>query len=145
MAYTAPTPANLKLRYPDFAAIADAVIQYWIDDSTRGVDESWIEADYQPARLALAAHNMSRNGIGSGSNAQIPAGVTNFRSGSFAVSFTDSAAAQQAAGGYASTRYGQEYLEMLARNKGGPRVMGGGAIACNSGFNGYAGALPPYI
>lgn len=145
MAYIVPTPANLKLRYGDFSSVDDAVIQYWITDSARGVDESWSEADYQPARMALAAHNMSRNGIGTGSNAQIPAGVTNFRSGSFAVSFTDSAAAQQAAGGYSSTRYGQEYLEMLARNKAGPRVVGGGVLACNAGFNGFAGPLPPYI
>ena len=145
MAYIAPTPANLKLRYPDFSSVDDAVIQYWITDSARGVDESWFETDYQPARLALAAHYMSRNGVGSGSNAQIPAGVTAFRTGSMSVSFTDSAAAQQAAGGYSSTKYGQEYLEMLARNKGGPRVVGGGAIACNAGFNGYAGPLPPYM
>jgi hypothetical protein len=51
---------------------------------------------------------------------------------------------QAVAGGWMSTTYGQQYLELLQRNRGGARVVGGGALLCGDGYNGYAGPLPPW-
>ena len=144
MAYTPPTIRMLQVRYPAFACADEAVIQYWLDDAARTVDESWSEGDFAVARMALAAHNMARQGVISTS--QVPAGVTDFKSGSFSVSLSSEAATIAAKGGFASTIYGQEFAELLRANKGGPRVVGGGAVPCgNYGFNGYAGPLPPYL
>lgn len=124
MAYIAPTPADLKTRYPAFAAVADQTVQYWLTDAQRFVDTSWREVDYAPALMAAAAHWMARAGLGVGPAAGIPAGVTSFRSGSFSVQIAEGAASASAAGGWASTIYGQEYRGMLYRNKGGPRATG---------------------
>jgi hypothetical protein len=147
MPYTAPTIATLKLRYPAFAAVADPTLQYWIADSASGVDETWIEADYQPARLALAAHRMTLSGVavpGSDVSGFAAAGVESFRSGAFSANFSADAVRIAVAGGLESTAYGREYLDLLRKNRGGPRVTASGAAGCCTGFNGFAGPLPPW-
>ncbi|TZG25583.1 DUF4054 domain-containing protein [Sphingomonas montanisoli] len=146
MAYTVPTAANLKARYPAFSSVDNTIVDYWIDDAKRYVDESWIEADYAPSIMAAAAHHMAREGLGAASGGgQIPAGVERFKSGAMDVSFNSDAVKAQIAGGWASTRYGLEYSEALARNKAGPRISGGagGAPYCGA-YNGFAGPLPPW-
>lgn len=143
MAYTAPPPATLKLRYPAFSAVPDATVQYWLTDAQRFVDQSWSEVDYAPAIMAAAAHGMTVEGIGVAASS-IPAGVTRFRSGSMDVAFSEAAATASVEGGWKATRYGLEYLALLARNRGGARVVGGGAAVRNDGFNGWAGPLPSW-
>jgi hypothetical protein len=145
MAYDAPTPAELKLRYPAFSTVADEDADYWLADAQRYVDTSWGEGDYAPALMAVAAHHMAGAGLVTGAGLNIPAGVERFRSGSFDIAFSGDAVKAQVTGGWGSTKYGQEYLELLARNKGGPRVAAGGAVPnwpCS--FNGWAGPIPPY-
>jgi hypothetical protein len=146
MAYTPPTPTDLKLRYSAFALVEDATVQYWLTDAQRAVDTSWIEADYAPALMAYAAHRMTEERVAglSGGSGGIPAGVTRFRSGSMDVAFSEAAATQQAEGGLQSTRYGKEYARLLRLSKGGPRVIGGGIAPGGCGFNGFAGPLPPW-
>lgn len=124
MAHTAPTPADLKLRYDAFAAVDDAKVQYWLTDALRFVDTSWDEHDYAPALMAAAAHHMALRKLGTDVTAQIPAGVTSFKSGDFSASIAESAAARSAAGGWAATEYGLEFKALLRRNKGGPRLVG---------------------
>lgn len=123
MAYSVPAAADLKARYPAFAAVADATVDYWIADSRRFVDTSWIEADYAPALMARAAHSMAGEGLGAATAAEaIPAGVTRFKSGDMDVSISEGAATALAAGGLASTRYGREFQAILRRNFAGPRL-----------------------
>lgn len=129
MAYEAPTPTTLKARYPAFAAVEDATIDYWLTDSLRFVDSSWIEDDRAPAMMALAAHQMALSGIGTQSGAAaLPAGVTRFRSASMDVSVSESAASAAAKGGYGSTRYGLEFQALQRRSFGGPRVIAAGRV-----------------
>jgi hypothetical protein len=142
MPYATPTAAELKLRYAAFAAVDDAVVDYWIADALRGVDTSWIESDYAPALMALAAHRMVENsvaGLAGGAVAGLAGtGLTSFKSGTFSANFSEAAATQAAEGGFESTRYGKEYLALLDRSKGGPRVTTQGVIPCR------AGLIPPY-
>lgn len=132
MPYTKPTPAHLAMRYPAFAAVDEAVRQYWLTDAERFVDESWREADYAPALMARAAHSMVRasvTGIAGGAVDGLAAsGVTSFKSGTFSASFSESAASLSAAGGLGSSEYGRDYLEMLYRNKGGGGVTAPGVV-----------------
>jgi len=129
MAYTAPTPDQLQARYPAFATVADATIQVWLTDAERFVDESWAEADYAPAIMALAAHNMALLGLevttGAGS---LPAGVTRFKSGTMDVTLSEAAASAASKGGYASTVYGREFQLLLRRNFSGPSVVAAGVV-----------------
>lgn len=151
MAYTVPTSGELKAFYPAFAAVEDATIDLYIarvsGASGADVDQSWTEGDYGPAILAAAAHRMARAGVlGTGSAAGgAAAGVDRFRSGSVDIQFNSDAVKQAVNGGWPSTIYGQDYLELLARNRGGPLVTPGGSVCINDGFNGYAGPLPPLV
>lgn len=129
MAYDAPTPDDLKARYTAFADVADETVQLWLTDAESFVDQSWIEADYAPALMALAAHNMALEGLGASSGAAaLPAGVTRFRSGAMDVTVSEKAANEKASGGYQATRYGQAYARLLRKNHGGPRVIAVGRV-----------------
>lgn len=125
MAYTVPTAADLKARYPGFAAVADATVTYWITDALRTVTTAWIEADYPIAIMLLAAHELAQQGLEAGDAAGLPPGVTRFRSGSMEVGISESMAS---ATGYASTRYGREFLIYLKRSRGGPILTAVGKV-----------------
>lgn len=130
MPHTAPTASDLKARYPAFADTLDATVDIWITDAQRIVTTSWDEADYAPAIMALAAHSMALGGLEASGSASLPAGVTRFRSASIDVSITERAANASVAGGYGSTRYGQEFEIMLRRNIGGMRLVAAGRTLC---------------
>lgn len=138
MAHIKPAPADARLRYPALAGLDDATWQYWLADAERMVDQSWPEPDYAPALIALAAHNLTRAGAGPASPmGSVPAGLTSFKSGGMSLSFSDTAAAQSAKGGYESTTYGQEWLDMARRRGAGPIATGGGHAVCG----GYRSSL----
>lgn len=118
MAYAAPTPADLKVKYPAFAAVPDATIQVYLNDAP--VDETWSERDYAAAIMAWSAHEMVGAGIGANEvAAYAAAGVSRLKSGTLDVSFATGASGST---GYESTGYGRSWLELLRRNKGGPRI-----------------------
>lgn len=126
MAYSPPTTSDLKARYPAFGPVSDENIQYWLTDAERFVDQSWMEGDYSPALIAVAAHNMMAAGVTglatSALGSLLAKGVTQFKSGTFSGEFSDEAIKQALAGGWASTKAGQEYLLLLRRNKIGAGV-----------------------
>ncbi|MEG3086176.1 DUF4054 domain-containing protein [Sphingomonas sp. PB4P5] len=124
MPYDLPTPANLKLRYAAFATVDEARVQYWLTDAERFVDTTWGEADYAAALMAKAADSMVRNavpGVVQGVTADLPAGVTSFRSASFSATVTEAAANRSITG---SNPYGAEFALLQRRNFGGPRLVG---------------------
>lgn len=125
MAYSVPTSADLKVRYPGFSTVADATVNYWIADAQRVVTEAWIEADYPIAIMLHAAHEMATAGLEAGDVAALPQGVTRFRSGSMDVGMAESLAS---ATGYQATRYGREFLVYLKRNRGGAIVVSPGRV-----------------
>lgn len=128
--YAKPLPAHLKARYPAFADVDAGTIQYWLTDAERYVTDAWTEGDYAAGLMALAAHNMALAGYGTDAAALsgIPAGVTRMKSGSLELGFTDSAANARVAGDLSATRYGQEYLALLARNRSGPLIQPTGVV-----------------
>jgi hypothetical protein len=125
MAHTVPTAADLKARYPGFAAVPDATVNYWITDSQRIVTSAWIEADYPIALMLLAAHELAMAGLEAGEAAGLPQGVTRFSSGSMDVAFAEGLAS---ATSYGSTRYGREFQTLLRRNRGGAIVTAPGTV-----------------
>lgn len=139
MAYPLPSPADLRARYPAFSdttAIPDATIQYWLDYVVgENVDQSWSDPAGARAQMAAAAHRMAEAGVlASASSDDDMTGVSSFKSGTFQVQFADAYVAQQAAGGWESTRYGRDYLDLLRANKGGPGFTSAGSIPCGYGF-----------
>lgn len=129
-----PIPSGLlaifRIRYPAFATVSDEIVEYWLDDALTIVTDSWIEADRDPAQMALAAHNLALTGYGTsgGAVSSLAAmGITDFKSASMSVSFDAETVRRSGNGGYSSTRYGVQFLTYLRRNVGGPRLVGCGA------------------
>ena len=118
-----PTPANLKARYPAFASVADETVQYWLTDAERFVDTSWLEVDYAPALMAVAAHNMAMAGVLPGEATLALTGVSSFKSGTFSANISDAAQQSAAKGGWGATKYGLEFKAILHRNFSGPRLV----------------------
>lgn len=136
--YVVPDAALLKGVFTKFANVADPVVDFWISRATRRVDESWTEGDYQMGIMTLAAHYMTLEGLGSGTESQLAAeGLSDFksvRSGQF--SFTrkdgDGGNSDASDGELGSTNYGRRHLELLRVNVGGARVTPGGSIPDHS-------------
>lgn len=113
MAYTKPTAANLKARFPAFAAVADASVEYWIDEGDEQTGR-WPETGRDKAVMAYAAHRMAEQGMGQG---VVPAGVTSFKSGTFSATVSDAVAGLT---GFDATVYGREFVSLRRRAFFGP-------------------------
>lgn len=121
MPYLAPTPTDLKMRFPAFAGVPDPVIQGALDEAGGRVDLSWREVDYQPAMLLYAAHVMTLDGLGTGAEAEAAkagmGGFKSFRSGQLSLDRGSAGSGSSAgAGGLASTSYGARFLALLRFN-----------------------------
>ena len=68
--YTAPVLADFRTRFPEFANVADPLVQAALDEAARttindpgnDVTQNWCEGDYADATLYLAAHLLTING-----------------------------------------------------------------------------------
>lgn len=131
MAYTAPTPTELKAVFAAFADVPDATVQYWLGRAALSVDESWAEADFAHARMLLAAHLMVLNGLGAGAEAEMAAaGAAGFKvmkSASLSLERFDPPSSRRA-GLYDGTSYGRQFAALLAVNRGGPRLTNTGTV-----------------
>lgn len=141
--YTDPTPADIKADFAAFSAVDDAAIQRRIDRTGSYVDDSWMVSDYTYAKELLTAHYLTLDGLGSGTDAELASlglsGITQLRSASLTVAFSDRAAAAVAAGGeFDETSFGRRFKSLLIKNKSGPLTTGG----CDGGIAGAATDLP---
>jgi hypothetical protein len=123
MAWTAPTPADVKARFPAFAAVPDAAIQGALDEAALQVDETWVsEADFRLGRMLLAAHILTLDGLGTGAEAEAAgAGASGFkRMKSGQLELERFTAADSGAGSgdglLGTTSYGRRFLDLLKRN-----------------------------
>lgn len=116
---SAPTPDDLKTRFPVFAAIADAVLQAALDEAALQVGDNWItEADIRLGRLLLAAHILTLDGQGGGPEAAVIAagGFRRIRSGALELERFDPAGLDADPGTLGSTGYGRRFRELMQRN-----------------------------
>jgi hypothetical protein len=138
MAYVAPTPAELKSRYPAFANVDDAVVQSALDEAARQVDESWTEGDFATAQMLYACHVMTMNGVLSGAGGIQLASFRSIRSGALTL---ERGTVNGDDGSWLSgSEYGRRFLTLRRQNKGGMRVTGAG-VSCPSP---YSKDWPPF-
>lgn len=123
MAWTAPTPGDLKARFPAFAAVADPAIQGALDEAALQVDETWVsEADFRLGRMLLAAHILTLDGLGTGAEAAAAAGgaagFKRMKSGNLELEQFDTHGTVPGAGDgvLGTTSYGRRFLDLLRRN-----------------------------
>jgi hypothetical protein len=138
--YIVPTPDDVRSDFPVFASVDDAVIQRRIDRTESTVDESWMESDYTYARSLLAAHYLTEDGVGGGTDAEIAAlglsGVSRLKSGTLDVTFANTNSTGD--GAWDNTSYGRRFASILRRNKGGPLIAGADGV----GLSGAATDVP---
>ena len=130
MAYVEPTPADLKLRFPEFVPVSDARIQIFLNDAILEVGDLWLESDRARAQILLASHRLTMAGepgqsagtsSGSGSTLGSPESI---KVGDVAVTY-ESRTGSNSSGlsgltgierEYLRTAYGVQYLEILQKN-----------------------------
>jgi hypothetical protein len=116
MTINVPTATSLKLKFPEFAGVPDATVEFAIEEAQMQVDGSWIDdANATLGLLYVSAHHLmvtiSRQESGTG---------LLVRSESFAgmsVSYDTEQQSKPDPGDYTSTPYGSRYLELVGRNK----------------------------
>lgn len=109
------TPADLRARFPGFAAVDDATVRTALDEAALQVGADWTSApDARLGRLLLAAHILTLDGQGSGAEAAAAAagGFSRMRSGALELERT----AEAGPGALDSTGYGRRFLELMQRN-----------------------------
>lgn len=127
MAFTAPTAADLRVRFPAFAAVGDAEIDEALADAASMVDDTWSsQADFTAGRMLYAAHILTLDGHGTGAEKEMAKeGALQFdriKSGALELSRRGPPAGTSAAEALALTTYGRRFAEILRRNAGGPIV-----------------------
>lgn len=126
MPYTLPTLSQFRAKFPTFAGVGDATVNAAIQEASASVDQSWIEADYQPAILYLAAHILVTDGalyaeLGAIAGIIAAGLVSQAKVGDAQVSLAgaggSSGIALEARTGLSETPFGRRYLELLRRNQ----------------------------
>lgn len=118
--------AELRVRYPEFADVADETIGYWMLRSLEIVTTDFGDQRTHAA-LLLTAHNLTLAGLGTGAESQRHgsfAGATRVKSGTLELSWEGGASN----GAYGQTRYGRLLMPILRANYGGPLVTATGAF-----------------
>lgn len=121
MPYIVPTVAELKDRFPEFAAVADGVVQFALDEALTRVDTSWIESNYQIAILLYAAHVLALGGHDAVETEE-DAGLSQITIGPLTLRYAKSSSSSSN-DPIASTSYGRRFLELLRRNSPGIAVI----------------------
>lgn len=123
MAYVTPTAATFKARFPEFAAVSDALIDLIIAEIEPQIDESWQETDRAPAIMYRVAHILARGGYLTGDTGSSVTGPMKRRTvGDVTVEFAGISTSNGGSGSaafYGTTPYGQEYWLILQRNHSG--------------------------
>lgn len=128
MPYTIPTLSDFRTKFPTFAGVADATVNDAIQEASASVDQSWIEADYQPAILYLSAHILALNGalfdalrMGAIGGVIAAGQISEAKVGDAQVKLSSSGGASgiaiEARTGLSETPYGRRYRELLRRNQ----------------------------
>lgn len=127
MAFTVPTAADFKARFPTFVDEAAATIDIALADAALMVDDSWTsQADFTLGRLLYAAHVLTLEGYGTGAEAQAAAsgalGFRRMKSGPLELERFSSRSGGAAGGSLdplEQTTYGQRFKALLRANKAG--------------------------
>ena len=116
MPFTAPTSAEFTTRFPAFAGVATYVIDTALTEAAAYADNSWVsEADFRLARMLIAAHVLTCDGLGQTVEAELA------RAGDFTLYKSGGLTLETKAGGQQTawldkTTYGRRYLAVRTRS-----------------------------
>lgn len=134
------TPAEFKAAKPQFASVADATVQSYLDMSALWVS-GWPDEWADRATIAVTCHLMTIDGLGADPASEAWASglgaFESIKSGEVTLSrFKGQAesAGMSTSGWFGQTPCGQQYLAMARVLFGGPRVAMGTVGACVSPY-----------
>lgn len=115
---------TMKLRFPEFAAVDNAAIEFAIEEANLGVDATWPASHANLGIMYLSAHYLmvylsrQESGTGQQIKSESFAGVMSITYAEQAQPLTDADTDD-----LKTTPYGVRYLEMLNRLFTGPLVV----------------------
>src|SRR3990167_1371447 len=109
--------------FPAFASVTAGTVDTWLTIAARTVTSTFGD-DEDYAKMLLACHLMTLQGIGTGEQAKLAqTGVSEMKSGTISLKFAEALAEM---GEYGKTSYGRMLWPYLKAYMGGPRVMATG-------------------
>jgi hypothetical protein len=111
-----PTATNLKLKFPEFATLDDATVEFAIEEAALFVDDSWLVDTQTLGILYLAAHRLMISQMAAMSaTGQI---VQSERMGEMSVTYAQvpQASAAVDVSDFSITWYGRRYMELAHIN-----------------------------
>ena len=110
-----PSAVNLKMRFPEFAAVPDATVEFAIEEAARWVDDSWLPNDQILAILYLACHYMAIAAMAATSAGGQP--IASTRMGEISVTYvTPPAIGEATSSDLLQTWYGRRFRDILHAN-----------------------------
>lgn len=124
----APTPADFKTRFPEWAAIDDSRIQFFIDDAVLEVGAGPWGTLYEKGVLLLAAHFLTLDQIAQGNKTppgSLDGNVTSRSVGDVSVSFglSSTESGNTSEEYLKKTTYGVQFLRLQKRAGHGAIVV----------------------
>ena len=112
--------SNMKLRFPEFADVPDAQIEFAIEEASRAIDTTWLEKDRLTAWMYLAAHyvmvSLQRAASGTGQE------IASERFADFTLTYRESKLENPGdLDDYDSTAYGKRFVKLARLNH--PPIM----------------------
>ncbi len=112
------TPADFKIRYPEFDSIPDARVQFMLDDAVLEVSEARWDTLYEKGSMLLAAHllqlDLNRQETEDDDSSE-EGNLASKSIGDVSYSFTKAASESTSDDWYLQTSYGTEYLRLKKR------------------------------
>lgn len=120
---TIPTATSIKVRFPEFREVEDAVIEFAIEEARLGVRDNWT-VGYNVAIVYLTAHYVAA-AINSAVNDGGAGDIASESWGRFSITYKQSQSSNSTAvaDDTSSSSYGRRYEELVGRNFGGPVII----------------------
>ncbi len=118
---TIPTAVSIKTRFPEFADVTDANVEFAIEEARLEVGSNWT-VGYDLAIVYLVAHYVAA-AVAASDRASAGGEIASESIGRLSVSYAQSSSAEATHADKSSTSYGQRYLDLLQKNFGGPVVI----------------------
>ena len=128
MPYDAPTLEQFRNRFDEFCEVGDDLVDAILVEAGRSVSTRWVERDYQPAIMLLAAHLLLVEGhldraMGRRASVTTTGPISSKQVGDVRVTYSGLGAVATDPNGYGSTQYGKRFLALMRSNFAGPIVV----------------------
>lgn len=117
-----PTATSMKLKFPEFRSVDDAVIEMAIEEARATVGSNWIESSRTLARMYLAAHLIAAGQAATEGGAGQTIASESI-GGEISITYRNDSSPTATADDFNTSSYGRRYLDILGGNFAGARIV----------------------